>query len=314
LIGYPGATRGESPQLKLKKLTSMKTVNSMNHTIDTVDANGNQLKIKIRLSDDCGNGHNDFSITADAWKKDKPKSDRYHLYAGCAHDEILKARPDLKIFVDLHLSDVTGAPMHAIANGFYHLKNSPDKAQQWARANDHQWAQIAKAEDQEHYHYLVLITGLTATWDAQAREAIARLEQFTGLKFKDNSTRIPDISMNPEKFKEMHDRVKSGYYSPDKIAARAAEAKRVEREKKYESIKKDRDIVIQKATLEYEACKAVLDGGLPIDNFIYYTHTHEGKFNWNESSPKITQEQFDAFIENASLPHGITFVLGKKGK
>ena len=40
---------------------------------------------------------------------------------GCMHDEILKRFPRLKPLVALHLSDISGAPMHAEANGWYQL-------------------------------------------------------------------------------------------------------------------------------------------------------------------------------------------------
>lgn len=43
-------------------------------------------------------------------------------FGGCCHDEILKHRPDLKQFVDLHLCSYDGIPMHGAANLAYYLK------------------------------------------------------------------------------------------------------------------------------------------------------------------------------------------------
>lgn len=40
---------------------------------------------------------------------------------GCLHDEIEKYWPQLAPIIALHLSDDTGAPMHAEANGWYQL-------------------------------------------------------------------------------------------------------------------------------------------------------------------------------------------------
>lgn len=42
---------------------------------------------------------------------------------GCDHETILKAMPHLKPLVDVHLCGGDGQPMHALANGKYHLDN-----------------------------------------------------------------------------------------------------------------------------------------------------------------------------------------------
>src|ERR1035437_2600790 len=82
-----------------------------------------RMNIEIRLDDECKNGHDDFAITASIWSKNNKYSEED--MGGCCHAEILSVRPDLKIFVDLHLNSSKGVPMYAIENGFYHLKNSP---------------------------------------------------------------------------------------------------------------------------------------------------------------------------------------------
>jgi len=90
----------------------------METKILTDTAKGEKMVINIRLSDPCNNGHNDFAITANIYEGRKLVS------CGCQHQEILKVRPDLKIFVDLHLSNEEGMPMYAIENGFYHMNHS----------------------------------------------------------------------------------------------------------------------------------------------------------------------------------------------
>jgi hypothetical protein len=84
----------------------------MKKLINTKDIDGNNMFIKI---------HNDkyFAITCMVYQKGKPIDDKYFIYGGSSHKDILAVRPDFKIFVDLHLSDVYGVPMYAIENGFY---------------------------------------------------------------------------------------------------------------------------------------------------------------------------------------------------
>jgi len=44
--------------------------------------------------------------------------------AGCCHEEIVKAFPKLKKFINLHLNDCeTGLPMHCYSNALFHLVN-----------------------------------------------------------------------------------------------------------------------------------------------------------------------------------------------
>lgn len=80
--------------------------------------------IRIKISTNGCGGKPYFSITANS------------IHAcGCLHDEILEVMPELKPFVDLHLSDLNGIPMHAVENGFYWLckaagipqKHSPEQ-------------------------------------------------------------------------------------------------------------------------------------------------------------------------------------------
>lgn len=47
-------------------------------------------------------------------------------------------------------------------------------------------------------------------------------------------------------------------------------------------------------------------------NVIYYPHTNTLSFNWNDYGGKITQEEFDDFVNNvdrSQLPEGIKFEL-----
>lgn len=98
----------------MNNITQQPATNDLRHTISTKDADGNPMTIKIRLNDECKNGHQDFAITGDIYQKGKPRIDKYFISVGCIHDEILKSAPELQLFVSLHLCDYKGIPMHAI--------------------------------------------------------------------------------------------------------------------------------------------------------------------------------------------------------
>ena len=81
-----------------------------------------EITVKIRLNDQCKNGHQDFSITGDIYKAGKPRTDSNHISGGCIHGKIAKYFPEFKQFISLHLCDWNGIPMYAVENGFYHLE------------------------------------------------------------------------------------------------------------------------------------------------------------------------------------------------
>lgn len=58
--------------------------------------------------------------------------------------------------------------------------------------------------------------------------------------------------------------------------------------------------------------ESIIDDGLPADNVIYYPHSNTLSFNWNNCKNKITQKEFDDFVNNvdrSQLPEGIKFEL-----
>lgn len=67
-------------------------------------------------------GNSDAYFTLTAWYCGRSKRGDYkEEFGGQCHEEILPRHPELKPFADLHLSDTTGTPMHAEANGWYWL-------------------------------------------------------------------------------------------------------------------------------------------------------------------------------------------------
>lgn len=72
------------------------------------------------------------------------------------------------------------------------------------------------------------------------------------------------------------------------------------------------DKKIRQAEAEKKIMLCVFDYGLSTDNVIYYSHTNTLSFNWNGYGEKITQEEFDDFVnkvDRSQLPEGIKFEL-----
>lgn len=69
---------------------------------------------------------------------------------------------------------------------------------------------------------------------------------------------------------------------------------------------------IREAETNKKIMLCVFDYGLPINNVIYYPHSNTLSFNWNDYGGKITQEEFDDFVNNvdrSQLPEDIRFEL-----
>ena len=318
-----------------------KTVNNLKHTIRTQTKDGNNIEIKISLADDCKNGHNDFSITASVYLAPHwggGNRDQFFISGGCCHDDILAAQPNLKIFVDLHLADVNGAPTCAVENGFYHLSEGFNNTKpndssfkneycEYYRLNEKQFDILSTSEDKTIFAYHLSKLGIVGQWKKQANEAIALLEKWTGEEFKDDSTKLSNIEPTVAELKRIDLKIKSGHYNPINIKKRAEDKVKAEKQKAFDDIKKNLNTYILEETKEYNVKFAILSFGIPLDNFIYYKHSNEGQFNWLDYKSKITGEKLAEFNEwlNTSeidpengrkfktplekLPIGITFKL-----
>lgn len=75
-----------------------------------------RITAKVRHDDECGNGHNSFSITGQIDRK--AGSQWVDDMGGCIHEEIAKHFPQLAPFIKWHLTS-TDAPMHYAANVVY---------------------------------------------------------------------------------------------------------------------------------------------------------------------------------------------------
>ena len=76
-----------------------------------------RIKAVVRYDDQCGNGHNTFSVTCNIDRKGK-NGQWYDDGGGAAHDEITKHFPELAPFIKWHLCSSDG-PMHYPGNALY---------------------------------------------------------------------------------------------------------------------------------------------------------------------------------------------------
>jgi hypothetical protein len=313
-VRYPAIYFSWVGSVNQKNQIKMETTNNLRYTTIRTKK-GMDIIIKIRLNDECKNGHNDFSLTGDTYTAGKPHTDRNWQGGGAMGDEIAELFPEFKIFADLHLCDAKGAPMHAEANGFYHLKESSKETTiNYLRITEEEYNKLIISEDKDFFNYMLQALAIPERWEQEAKAAIAKLEELTGQKFKDDSVRYQYTPLSLDKLAEIGKRINEGYYNTEAITERNEAKKQALIKKQFDEIAQDRDKTINKANTEYSVKYAVLLAGLPLKNFIYYNHTNKGVFNWLDYEKKITPEQLEEFVKNVDytqLPEGITFGFDK---
>ena len=295
--------------------------NDLRHSILTHDEEGNPIYIQIRLNDECKNGHQDFSITGSIYQKGKPKIDKYNIAGGCIHEEILKARPDLKIFVSLHGCDLEGIPTYAVENGFFNLNtgfnNKPTDSQafkdefcEYYRITPAQFDVLKTSKNQLQYALNLQGLNILQQWKEEANKAIKMLEEMTGKTFVPDSVKTQFHAPTPEQIQEEEKKQKNGYYTKE------AEQKREEakRDGLIKKLEVERDKEVKKATTKFEVKKQVLiiGGEAALANCIFYDYTNTLAFNWR-GYDKISDELISKIETEIKLPEGVK-IENKKGK
>lgn len=106
-----------------------------------------RLQVKMRFDDECRNGHNTFSMTADV----RIPGRRDIEAGGCLHDEIAAVFPVLSPLIKWHLVSSDG-PMHYISNTVYH---AGDRDHNGLRKGE---KRVIRGPDKLPYWELVAIT------------------------------------------------------------------------------------------------------------------------------------------------------------
>lgn len=277
----------------------MKTTSNLKHIISVNDAKNN-IVIKIRLNDECGNGHEDFSITATVYEPNKPRTERNTIGGGCCHELILKARPELKNFVSLHLADADGIPMHAAANMSFHQQRGKfDRGTaetfktefcEYYQINAEQFEKLdaIKKTNNVFYAFMLHKIGVVDAWEKQAKKGIKQLEKLTGEKFKSAATKS-NIHYSAEEMNEASEQFESGYYTPEAIEAREIERVSKAQAEALKEARKVYDKRNEKNEQRYNLKKYVLKHFHP-DTFIHYD-SGEICFNWRGYGENTTIEK-----------------------
>lgn len=275
-----------------------------------------KITTTVSLDDDCHNKICDWGVTADIrWEN---KNGIYKEYAGgCCHDKIAKHCPDLAKFIPLHCCNHYGAPMYPVENGIYHVRRSGmSVAMKYLRISEQECVELYKAsEDELYFKYQLFNLGIVDRWKRESEELIAELEKLCGKKwvnpYKPEEERFV-LTLTDEERSLIEERIKAGHYSSENIEKRRVEAHKAKMAAKRAEICERYDKKIRQAEAEKKIILCVFDYGLPINNVIYYPHTNTLSFNWNDYGGKITQEEFDDFVNNvdrSQLPEGIKFEL-----
>jgi hypothetical protein len=275
-----------------------------------------RIDVKIQLTDECKNGVCHWSITADIYGK-RQNGRFVWCSGGCCHNEISKHFPEFSKFVALHLSDCYGAPLYAVENGYYHMKNSSKETViDYLRITETEYNLLCQSEDKQYFKYLLYSMGIVNRWNEESKAAIKDLEALTGNEwvnpYEYDKERKHIEAFTDEEAAEFNERIESSYYTPEAIQARKkAESRRAYEVKRAEIIS-DYEKKVSRLEEEKTVKLYILDSGLSIDNVIYYADRKEVVFNWLEYEDKIGQEFFIDFLNNvdySKLPEGITFKM-----
>lgn len=113
--GVPGRMFARHP--KSDKLWINQTWTSLRRPIDGYGPSA-VIAATLRFDDNCGNGHNTFSVTADMFAPDRAGVMK-EIGGGQMHAEIRRVFPELAHLIPWHLTSSDG-PLHYVANTLWH--------------------------------------------------------------------------------------------------------------------------------------------------------------------------------------------------
>lgn len=156
------------------------------YTVEDILAETNGTRVKVIA--EYGIDNDRIVVTGELYYERQDNDGRFFGdepdECGMVHDHILQAFPWLRSLIDLHLSDArTGAPMYALDNGWYWLREddpndhynaiitdkSRSRAAQYLRTTPHMLEDIETREDLAR----LIETKLAPAWEKQVASALA---------------------------------------------------------------------------------------------------------------------------------------------
>lgn len=98
--------------MKISKLTKKQVIKKVVEGF-RLDGGAGRLVIKLRYDDECGNGHNTFSITGDIYRDD------VWYGGGAIHSDIEEFAPEYAHLIKWH-GMTSESPLHYVSNTMYH--------------------------------------------------------------------------------------------------------------------------------------------------------------------------------------------------
>lgn len=262
------------------------------------------IKVKIRLDDECNNGHNDFSITGET-----------KFTGGCIHEEIIKHFPEFQIFIDLHLCDQAGVHMYIAENGFYHLKEMGEQEFiEYYDFTEKEYDSLKLSDTQEEFKYMMETkTKYFERRKAKAQKAIWILEKYCDCSYIMREQVGHYTPLKKDILTLYKKREENGYFEPSNAQKRKEEKEAQQLADVKDKIKKDAEERIKKEETDMKMKLYLLEKGGEkfLNNCIYYSHTNTLNFNWKSFEEKISEKEILDFARN----HGISgFTYADDGK
>lgn len=309
----------------------MRTNNTNNimRTITTKGAGG-RLTLRASLNDECGNGYECFHLSI------KLERMVFGYWQGCC---VYGDDPRVRYII---LSqgfnavqrvvgcDMNGAPIHALQNAIYYAKRGErDTFQKYLRLTNEETEKALCIDDELGLYVWLLDNGVIARWKDEANRAIAFLEAGGDVHFASAATKqnghIYFRDANEQDFDAARERIKSGYYSPDKAEFRLREERlakvirsidnsiecserRIEGEKLSIEFDNEMKRIFTEHFAEFENADVIEE------NSIFYHHSGQIAFNWRTFSDRVSDKDFELisrYLDGFCKKHSLTIV--KKG-